>query len=267
MKNLILLSVFILAGILTSCTKDDTGVSPTIPISIQKIKLAEGFSVGTKIELYADDTLRTGYNRLYIRVLDSATNAVVRDAHLSIHPEMDMGSMKHSCPTEQTPSAVITGDLFPAATIFTMAGSNMNKWSITIEFHNHISDRESEITFPISVVSGSFPPKIFMGSDGKAMILSMLPVAKPIVGMNDVEFAVFTSASDVFTPVDDLTMTITPEMPSMGHGSPNNVNPTAKGNGHYTGKVNFIMTGEWKITLDLLRSGTTIGKQFFMITL
>lgn len=266
MKNLILLSVFILAGILTSCTKDDTGVSPTIPISIQKIKLAEGFTAGTKLELYADDTLRTGYNRLYIRALDSATNAVIRDAQFTLKPTMDMGSMTHSCPTEQPTSSQISADLFPAAAIFTMEGNDAQQWSLSISFRS-TAPKEGTLTFPISVIKGTFPPKIFMDSNGKEMILAMLPLANPIVGMNDVEFAVFSNTSDVYTPIDDLTMTITPEMPSMGHGSPNNVNPTNKGNGYYAGKVNFIMTGEWKINLALERSGAIVGKQFFMITL
>jgi hypothetical protein len=241
-------------------------VTPT-PITIQKLKLAEGYSVGTKIELYSDDTLRTGYNRLYVRLLDSATNTIVRDAHLEITPEMNMGSMKHSCPTEQTPLVQITGDIFPCAAIFTMEGNNVYKWSITIDFHNHISDKESEITFPVSVVSGTLPAKSFVAPDGNPMTIGMLPITKPIVGFNDIEFVVFTKSDEKFTTTDDLTMVITPEMPSMGHGSPNNVNPISKGLGHYVGKVNFSMTGEWKINLTLQRNGIVIGQQFYMITL
>jgi len=252
---------------LVSCSTNDTGVTPTPPVTIQKIKLAEGFTAGTKLELYADDTLRTGYNRFYIRALDSATNAVIRDAQLTLKPQMDMGSMKHSCPTEQPTSAQSGDGLFPMAAVFTMAGNDVYTWSVTIGFRMATGTKESTLTLPISVVAGSYPPKLFMGTDGNAMILAMLPIAKPIVGMNDVEFTLFTSASDVYTPVDDLTMTITPEMPSMGHGSPNNVNPTTKGKGHYAGKVNFIMTGEWKINLALNRAGTIVGKQFFIITL
>ena len=43
-------------------------------------------------------------------------------------------------------------------------------------------------------------------------------------------------------PADSsLSVTITPEMPSMGHGSPNNINPVHVGKGHYKGKVNLIL--------------------------
>ena len=141
MKNLILLSIFTFVFIISSCKKDDNIVNNPVTV-IQKIKLTEGYSEGTKIELYADDTLRTGYNKLYIRFLDSTSLTVVHDAHLTITPVMDMGSVQHSCPTEQTDSVQIIGELFPAAAIFTMAGSDIHKWSITITFHNHVSNKE-----------------------------------------------------------------------------------------------------------------------------
>jgi len=51
-------------------------------------------------------------------------------------------------------------------------------------------------------------------------------------------------------------------MPSMGHGSPNNVNPVLTKNGHYKGKVNFTMTGDWRINLELNKDGKTT-KTFF----
>ena len=46
-----------------------------------------------------------------------------------------------------------------------------------------------------------------------------------------------------------LTVEIDPQMPSMNHGSPNNVNPTHIGDGHYKGVTNFTMTGWWRINM------------------
>lgn len=55
-------------------------------------------------------------------------------------------------------------------------------------------------------------------------------------------------------PADSsLTVTLTPEMPSMDHGSPNNVDPVHVGKGHYKGKVNFTMTGLWQLNLDFMQ--------------
>jgi len=40
--------------------------------------------------------------------------------------------------------------------------------------------------------------------------------------------------------------------------SSNNQNPVLSANGHYVGKVNLTMTGDWKLDIDLLNGQTTI---------
>jgi hypothetical protein len=49
----------------------------------------------------------------------------------------------------------------------------------------------------------------------------------------------------------------------MGHGSPNTVNPVSKGMGHYSGTVNFTMTGAWRINMTFRKGGRVIGKTVF----
>jgi hypothetical protein len=69
-----------------------------------------------------------------------------------------------------------------------------------------------------------------------------------------------------FPPSTDLTVEITPEMPSMGHGSPNNVNPVHTQNGHYVGTANFTMTGDWRIHLTIKEGNRLItDKAYFDI--
>ena len=87
--------------------------------------------------------------------------------------------------------------------------------------------------------------------------------------MNDFEIVLHKKVSMMdFPAIENYTIEIVPEMPSMGHGSPNNVNPIHLANGHYIGKVNFTMTGLWKIKLKLYKNGTLISDdQFFEITL
>ena len=63
--------------------------------------------------------------------------------------------------------------------------------------------------------------------------------------------------------LDDLTLEITPEMPTMGHGSPGNVNPTPQGNGHYLGTVNFTMAGPWTVTVVAKRGQAVLGEAVF----
>lgn len=58
-----------------------------------------------------------------------------------------------------------------------------------------------------------------------------------------------------FVPATDLVFEMTPSMPAMGHGSPNNESPVwaddAQNQGMYEGKVNFTMTGDWQLDLKV----------------
>ena len=63
--------------------------------------------------------------------------------------------------------------------------------------------------------------------------------------------------------VSDLNLEMEPWMVSMDHGSPNNIAPTHTAGGHYTGKVNFTMTGDWQIRLKIKQGEDLCGEPFF----
>jgi hypothetical protein len=65
-----------------------------------------------------------------------------------------------------------------------------------------------------------------------------------------------------------LNIEIDPEMPTMGHGSPNNVNPIDMGEGHYLGKVNFTMSGFWRVNMKFMTATNEMMKddKYFDIT-
>jgi hypothetical protein len=63
--------------------------------------------------------------------------------------------------------------------------------------------------------------------------------------------------------LDDLTLEITPWMPSMDHGSPGNENPVAQGDGHYLGQVTFSMSGPWTVTVVVKDGGIVLGEVVF----
>jgi hypothetical protein len=67
-----------------------------------------------------------------------------------------------------------------------------------------------------------------------------------------------------FPPAEDLTIEIEPEMPSMDHGSPNNVHPVHFADGHYVGKVNFTMTGWWRIHMVIKKDGELLTDEAYM---
>ena len=54
-------------------------------------------------------------------------------------------------------------------------------------------------------------------------------------------------------------------MPSMDHGSPNSEGPVHVAKGHYKGKANFTMTGEWRLHLELATQSTVLDEKYFDI--
>ena len=90
-----------------------------------------------------------------------------------------------------------------------------------------------------------------------------------MVGINNFEIVLhYKNSAMEYLSAEEYTVAIEPTMPSMGHGSPNNVNPVHVGKGHYKGEVNFTMTGLWRIKLRIYKNGTLVSDdQFFEVTL
>jgi len=240
-------------------------------------KLKEGYALGAsaKIEIWGQKNFYVGYNNLVVVVYDSLNlKQKITDAHIQFKPVMTMGmgamSMQHACPVEN-PDETAVGDVFPGAVAFVMPTTTDGAWKLGVAVHNHQNDKEGETSFDISVDNPATSVlSVFtaLAPDNNKLVLSILEPSKPKVGINDIEFTLHRKASMMDWPADDsYTIEITPEMPSMGHGSPNNVNPVSIGNGHYKGKVNFTMTGEWKINVLVKKAGTEISKDaYFNIT-
>ncbi len=78
-------------------------------------------------------------------------------------------------------------------------------------------------------------------------------MSAPRVGLNPVVVTLHRmDGAMIFTPVDDATFVLDPQMPSMGHGSPGSVNPTLTSTpGVYAGELSFSMAGEWETTITV----------------
>ncbi|RPI69704.1 MAG: hypothetical protein EHM43_00860 [Ignavibacteriae bacterium] len=237
----ILASFLLLATLLiTGC---DTTSNPVTPEPTSKTLISSAVVDGITVELYADKGFVAGYNPVYIKLLRGT--AVIKDARVSLNPIMDMGMMKHSCPTVQPGEDPNAEGLFVGAVIYTMAGTP-DEWSLAITVDDGISDTASTTTFPVAVVASSAVKSIKIDGQGKT-IITLMPRSW-IVGMNDLQFMVHTTMDGfTFIPKTDLVPKLTPTMPSMGHGSNGNVDPVHKLNGVYTGKVNLTMTGNWDL--------------------
>ena len=231
-----------------SCKKEDVR---SIEKPIEKIKLGEAVtSKNEKLILWADAVLTTGFHNIYLSVSD-ASNKSVSSASVSFQPLMDMGSMKHSSPVEQ-PIYNTTSGLYEGAVVFTMP-SGMHSWTINVIVNGELKTMDVTIPDAKTKLVGSY-----VGTDGNKYVLALVPSKKWEVGLNDLEVLISQNLMMSFPPVDDFKIVFNPEMPSMGHGSPNNVNPVNSANGHYKGKVNYTMTGDWKLHFKLFKNDVVI---------
>lgn len=261
----------ILSLLVTGCEKDnaDDNASPLDGL----VKLNEGYASGAaaKIEIWGTRNYFAGYNKLVVVVTDSLNpSQKITDAHIHFEPEMTMvmGMMTkvHAAPVENPDEEAIDG-VFPGAVAFIMPTVMDGSWKLKVGLHNHLADKEGEAEFDISVDSPD-PSliKSFVSNsmDSTKLFVSLLEPEKPKVGINDIEFTVHSMETMMSFPAEDgYSLEITPEMPSMGHGSPNNVNPVSTGNGHYKGKVNFTMTGEWRINVNVLKDGSAVSNGLY----
>lgn len=257
-----------IVAVLSSCSKDVTQeTDPTEGLT----KQSEGYAAGAaaKVVVYTKEaTVSAGYTKFYIALYDSVSGNRIENAHIKLTPMMDMGTMQHSAPFENPASEEAVNHLFPCSVVFTMS-SMAGSWTVKLHVHNHLFGKEGDITIPLSVAEPAKSRMISFTSatDGSKYFISLIEPSAPKVGINDLEMAVYKKASMMSFPADSsLAVLLNPEMPSMGHGSPNNVNPVHTGNGHYKGKVNFTMTGLWRLNLDF-RAGEAVADttQFFEV--
>lgn len=251
-----LIGVIAMTTICMSCKKDNA-VTPDFfhqMIQIGQQSLADG----SVVHVYATDTLTTGYNQIFFQIMKDGTP---RQANpVAISTLMDMGSMKHSSPCTD-PVFVAAKQAYEAGAVFTMP-STSKEWTLILKIG------DESVIFPLDVrASASKTVGSFSGSDGNTYVIAIIFDKKYRVGLN--EFSLFISRKDSpmsFLPVSGLTVAFYPEMTSMGHSSPNNIDPIDATHGFYNGTANFTMSGDWRLHFKLKNgSEVLIDDTFFDI--
>lgn len=252
MKNLI--AVLLIAIIAFSCQNDDEPM-PFEPFKDMVSIVSSKTGVDAiKMDVYMNEDAFVGFNYVYVDVYDSVSGERVSDWDVTFAPMMTMmmngTTMKHTCPVEQP---VFDAELkaFAGASVFIMPTTDMGMWEFEVLYENAVA--EGSLKFGIMVVEKDDPALLSFVSESnpdKKYFVALIDPSTPDVGINDFELGIYTKESMMSFPVaDDLTVAIDPEMPSMDHGSPDNVDPISMGNGHYIGSVNFTMTGLWHINM------------------
>lgn len=250
--------IFVLSLIAAfSCSKDDDATPAIDPTLLKVTSVTEA---GITATVYAKEPLFVGFNELTIQ-LQGADGGEVSGAAM-VMPMMDMTDMQHACPREYPEGNQVTEGLLRVNVGFVMPSGEMGSWTLQLAVNG------TEIEIPLSIVLPEIPRMKSFESmkedDSRRFFVFLLDPVLPQVGQNDVHLAIYQRQSMMEWPAaEDLTLEMTPWMPSMDHGSPNNVNPVHEGGGHYKGKANFTMTGDWQIRLDILEGSDLLGEPAF----
>ena len=239
-----------------SCSKDD----PIVEIETDKHIIAKAtLSNDEEITLMGDKDLTVGYQRIYIQL--TKDGRVQTSSNISFSPIMDMGTMTHGAPSSALTYSNQTNS-FEGYVVFTMPSGESGSWEMKFKVNGE------EISIPIEVKAaptGNVPVKTFTASNDKRYVMALVEPALPKIGLNDLEVMIFQRETMFSFPEQNgLTLDFDPQMTSMNHGSPNNISPVGAGNGRYKGKVNFTMTGDWRLFFDIKEGTTELGKDVFL---
>lgn len=265
------INIILFTILFVSCQNDDD----VKPDTNNYLKMAEALSDGSSfnVELYSKDSLFVGFNKVYIKVTDKNSGQPVDQATLVLHPLMDMVTFSHACPVENPASTPNTEGYYEGVILFSMPG--INSWSVSADVT--VNGKTETVKFELPKVIASIPVQKIVMIDSVMTNGTLKLVKYPIsivkpdewkVGMNTFEVTIHQMQDMMTFPItNDFIVEITPEMPSMGHGSPNNINPVYTSLGHYVGKVNFTMTGPWRVNMLIKKSSWTKAKKaYFDIT-
>jgi nitrous oxide reductase accessory protein NosL len=228
------------------------------------ITLGEADVEGYHLRLLSHGALHTGYNHLMVDLTDPRGQTVTQ-ADIDYQPLMRMPEMAHATPVEQPGVQAHPDGLFAGAVGFVMpSGPDLGDWEIGVAFHDPAGGVDGQASFPVEVVKSGLAGS-FVATDDESKIFTMVVSPQEAgIGLQPIEILVAQRASAMaWPPVDGLTLEIVPEMPTMDHGSPDNVNPVGIGNGRYEGQVNFTMAGPWTVTVNASRGGAEIGTVVF----
>lgn len=264
--SLLFISIISLQG-----CKDDTVTNPPEQTSVDTTgltRLGSAYALGgaANVVLYTEESLHTGYNRIYAMLHDSTTGLLIDDAH--VLPQLTDHAI--GGPVEGAPENANSKGLFPFAVVFLSPQAltdNVMHWNIKIGIHNHGHQGEpyGTATFGglhITDNTGKFVEKDLPG--GPTIYLSYINPKTPVTGLNNFEFLINQTTDTLNFRVDtSYSITLKPVLLSNGTVSTGNTNPVPAGDlRHYTGKVNFTTAGNWRINMYMTKAGFSDSTYF-----
>lgn len=258
MKTLKYTLLLFVAALFTSCSD---GEDPAPAFDTDLTEITSFTENNITVTLFASENLFVGYNAITAKIQDASGQLLNGD--ISVMPMMEMMTMSHSCPIDFPDGDTFKNGAFSFNPVFVMPSGEMGSWRLIFTIN------DQKVNVPVNITSPAFTKLVSFTSlmDDKAKyFVAYVNPKDPKVGQNDLEIAVYKRQSMMEWPaVEGMIFNVEPWMVSMDHGSPNNVAPKDAGEGHYKGKVNFTMTGDWQIRLTMKDKDAVCGKPYFDI--
>jgi copper chaperone NosL len=232
------------------------------PQALEPVSLGEATVEGYQVQLLSAAPLHAGYNSVTV-ALTGGDGQPVADAQVTLLPFMDMVDGRHHGSGVQGPVQTAPG-VYDGALIFSMPGGpDLGSWQVTTAFTDTAKGGSGSVAIPVEVTASKLHGS-FVGPEEMKIFLSVVQPATPVVGRQPFEvYAMQKRGMFDWPTLDNLTLEVTPEMPTMGHGSPGNVNPVFQGDGRYLGTVNFSMSGTWTVLVVVKDGDDMLGEVVF----
>lgn len=240
-------SVFLSILLLIGCSNDSIPLLVNEPGNdFQKIISAEEGNIRFEIWTTGNDTLMTGYNRVGFKVFENNTEKTTGFVKFYAKMFHFTSSEFHATPVEPQYNYDPALGMFAGYIIMLMPSDTSSRWYGYYNFNDELSIDSANFD-----VGWDTKTKFKIFTDISAQLsylITMTAPVDPVRGMNDFSCLLHESPDFVdFTQVNSANMFLTPKLDSLNHTSDGNVNPVYLGGGIYRGKVNFDLSGGWKV--------------------
>jgi hypothetical protein len=247
---------------LAACSSGPGPAGGTDVEPAEKVSIATATGGGYEVEILADAKLQVGLNDLHLRVTTSG--APVTDATVAFLPLATTSGGARRCPVMGTGLSSPDG-LYQLGVVLDGATADGNAWSADVEVA--AGGATATVSFAaLTVVAGKDLARSFeSGATRYVMALEFQGALR--VGLDPIVVTLHETEDGgmTYAPVDDATLSLDPQMPSMGHGASGSVDPVVTGEGWYEGKVAFSMPGDWLTTITVARGDAVIGAPGFLV--
>lgn len=229
----------------------------TLPVDKGNVLIGEQEAAGLTVALYIDKGAHTGYNRILVMLKNTATDALLPEALITLQPAYELNGEAWEVPVEN-PAGTTADDegFFEGAALFLPPEASAGAFTLTIQF-DAAGVGTGEVVFPLEVEESIWMQRV--ETENGRYYVSWVDPARPIVGQNPFEVDLHREVAGGYEPVDDASLDLYPYMDmggGDGHSTPFDAPVHLKG-GRYRGAVDFIMAGGWEMTVYVDRGGST----------